>query len=63
MKKGLLWFFVFVLSLAYMCPVRLLSQVTSLYPIALKWQGVSKEIMLNDTLLYIRLESGQYEGP
>jgi hypothetical protein len=43
-------------------PILLLGQMTSRYPIELKWQGVTKECLADDTLYYMGLESGTYVG-
>lgn len=43
-------------------PILLLGQMTSSYPIELKWQGVTKECLADDTLYYMGLESGTYVG-
>ena len=32
------------------------------FPIELKWKGLVKEIVATDTLLYINLEDGTYDG-
>jgi hypothetical protein len=43
-------------------PLSLLGQVKMSYPIRLQWQGVTEQHIASDTLLYIALESGVYEG-
>jgi hypothetical protein len=43
-------------------PILLLGQMTSSYPIELKWQGVTKDCLADDTLYYMGLESGTYVG-
>lgn len=39
------------------------AQIKTTYPIRLKWGGVAEETNPYDTLLYIALESGDYESP
>lgn len=56
---------VFVLMLAlltFMKPISLSAQMTSSYPIHLQWNGVGEVRNANDTVLYIGLESAEYEG-
>ena len=43
-------------------PFLLLGQMVNRYPIELKWQGVASERFADDTLLYLNLESGVYDG-
>ena len=43
-------------------PFCLRGQINSQYPMELKWLGVEKEVFSGDTLSYINLESGAYEG-
>lgn len=43
-------------------PFILWGQITDRHPITLKWHGVGTERLADDTLLYISLESGTYEG-
>ena len=57
-KGFFLTFLLFVLLL----PTELWAQITSRFPLELGWKGVKKEVILNDTLLIINLESGSYQG-
>lgn len=53
-----------VLFFAVSCWVNLLrAQMTQSLALDLKWGGVVEEHRLSDTLLYIALESGEYNGP
>ena len=53
------WFFVMVLlSISWVGR----AQMVQRYPLELRWNGIVEEQMAEDTLLYIGLESGQYEG-
>ena len=54
--------FRFLLVLAIFTPVPLLGQVKMSHPIRLQWHGVVEQRFSSDTLLYIDLESGDYEG-
>ena len=51
-----------MLVMLVFAPILLLGQMTSRYPIELKWQGVTKECLADDTLYYMGLESGTYVG-
>ena len=56
-------FFVLIVALlAIEMPISLFAQVTSVYPIQLQWTGVGEVRYANDTVLYIGLESAEYEG-
>lgn len=57
--KGL--FLLFMLFVLFF-PKGLLAQLESRFPLELKWKGVTKETISNDTLLIINLESGCYQG-
>ena len=53
------WFFVMVLlSISWVGR----AQMVQRYPLELRWNGIVEEQTAEDTLLYISLESGQYEG-
>ena len=54
-------FFV-LLSYVLLLPMGLWAQMTSRFPLVMNWKGVSTEVLSNDTLLIINLESGCYEG-
>ena len=58
--KGL---FLVFLSLVLMSPIGLWAQLKSHFSVELNWKGVTTEIVSNDTLLIINLESGYYQGP
>ena len=63
MRNKMRPFFVLVLALlAFMKPISLFAQLTSAYPIQLQWNGVGELRYANDTVLYIGLESAEYEG-
>ena len=53
---------ILVLAMLVFFPFFLSGQVVNLNPIELKWKGLVKEIVATDTLLYINLEDGTYEG-
>ncbi|MCQ2302341.1 MAG: type IX secretion system sortase PorU [Bacteroidales bacterium] len=55
------FFFAFLLFVLLL-PTELWAQITSRFPLELGWKGVKKEVILNDTLLIIDLESGSYQG-
>ena len=48
--------------LAFVMPISLFAQVTSVYPIQLQWNGVGEVRNANDTVSYISLESAEYES-
>ena len=51
----------FLMAFALFIPVSLWGQMKTNYPIRLQWNGVAKQYMASDTLLYMHLESGVYE--
>ena len=51
-----------MLVMLVFAPFLLTGQWTNRYPIELKWQGVVTERFVDDTLVYISLEEGEYEG-
>ena len=51
----------FLMAFALFIPVSLWGQMKTNYPIRLQWNGVAKQCMASDTLLYMHLESGVYE--
>ncbi len=51
-----------ILVVLVFAPFLLMGQVASRYPIELDWRGVAMECHDDDTLLYLSLESGAYEG-
>ena len=51
-----------LILLAFLKPISLFAQLTSAYPIQLQWNGVGEVRYANDTVLYIGLESAEYEG-
>ena len=53
-----IWFF-FCLTLA---PLALKAQMRQLVPLAFQWNGVSEYCFGSDTLVYINLEDGEYNG-
>ena len=53
----------FLLLFSFLAPLALFGQVKSDYSIRLQWKGVVEEHYANDTILYIGLESGEYESP
>ena len=52
----------FLLAFATFLPVSLKGQVTMSQPVCLQWNGVAEHRSASDTLLYIDLESGVYDG-
>lgn len=52
----------FLMALAFFTPVSLLGQMKMSHPIRLQWNGVATERIGTDTLLYIALESAEYQG-
>ncbi|MBR5081776.1 MAG: type IX secretion system sortase PorU [Bacteroidales bacterium] len=52
----------FLMVLAVMAPASLRGQVRMSYPVRLQWNGVVEQRFASDTLLYMDLESGVYEG-
>lgn len=55
-------FFLSFLFFVLLLPTELWAQMTERFPIELNWKGVTKEVLSNDTLLIINLESGSYQG-
>ena len=55
-------FFLSFLFIVLLLPMELWAQMTERFPIELNWKGVTKEVLSNDTLLIINLESGSYQG-
>jgi len=53
----------FLLLFAFLAPAVFFGQVKTDYSIRLQWKGVVEEHYANDTILYIGLESGEYESP
>ena len=51
-----------VLLFAFFAPFTLFGQVKMSYSIQMQWNGVVEEHYANDTVFYIGLESGEYEG-
>ena len=55
--------FVFLLMVfAFLAPISLWGQVKMNHPIRLQWNGVTEECFDSDTLLYIALESAEYQS-
>ena len=52
----------FLMVLASFAPVSIWGQIMVDHPIRLQWNGVASQRLDSDTLLYINLESGFYEG-
>ena len=52
----------FMLVMLVFAPFLLTGQMVNRYPIELKWQGVVRECFADDTLVYLGLEEGVYEG-
>ena len=52
----------FLTVFAFLAPVSLWGQVKISHPIRLQWDGVYKESRESDTLLYMALESAEYNG-
>ena len=52
----------FMLVMMVFAPFLLTGQMVNSYPIELKWRGVATECFADDTLVYMSLESGVYEG-
>ena len=61
-NKSYLFLLSFLLVTLAMRPFLAVGQLTSTYPIQLQWNGVAVERNAYDTLSYINLESGTYEG-
>lgn len=53
-------FFLTIVLSVLLFPIGLCAQIESRFPLELNWKGVTKEILVNDTLLIIGLESGCY---
>ena len=63
MRNKMRPFFVVALALlAFMNPISLFAQMTTVYPIQLQWNGVGEVHYANDTIFYIGMESAEYEG-
>ena len=61
MQNKIRLFFTLMLALlAFVRPITLLAQLTSVYPIQLQWTGVGEVRNAIDTVLYIGLESAEY---
>ena len=52
----------FLTIVAFLVPVSLLGQVKTNHPIRLQWNGIYEERHESDTLLYMSLESAEYDG-
>lgn len=52
-----------LLLLSLFCLQTVEAQIKTTFPVSLKWGGVAEERNSYDTLLYIVLESGNYDGP
>ena len=52
----------FLMVLAFLAPISLSSQVRMSHPLQLQWDGVAVERFVADTLLYIALESAEYQN-
>ena len=52
----------FLMIFAFLAPVSLWGQMKISYPIRLQWKGVAEERVGTDTLLYMALESAEYNG-
>ena len=61
-KKIRLFSLLFLMVLTSFRPVSLLGQMKMSYPIRLQWNGVAEERIGTDTLLYIALESAEYQS-
>ena len=52
----------FLMIFVFLAPVSLWGQLKMSYPIRLQWKGVAEERVGTDTLLYMALESAEYNG-
>ena len=59
--RNVRFFLCFCLCLA-LAPMVLKAQIRQLVPLELEWNGVAQMHFGSDTLLYIALENGEYDG-